>query len=66
MIKLNRDEKASIRHALMHLESNNIHKSETFSGSWYCGNKEQFIRRHIKALALIRSLCEGEGTQKGV
>ncbi len=66
MIKLNRDEKASIRHALMHVEANNIHKSEHINGSWYCGNKEQFVARHIKALALLRSLCEGEGTSKGV
>ena len=66
MLILTRDEKASIRHALIHVEANNIHKSETFSGSWYCGNKEQFVKRHIKALALLRSLCEGEGTSKGV
>ena len=66
MIKLNKDEKASLKHALMHVESNKIHKSEHISGSWYCGNKEQFVTRHKKALALLRSLCEGKGTPEGV
>jgi hypothetical protein len=65
MLKLSRDDKASIRHALMHVEANNIHKSEHINGSWYCGNKEQFVTRHKKALALLRALAEGKDTSKG-
>ena len=65
-MKLNRDEKASIRHALMHLEQNKIIQNDTWTGGgWYCGNKEQFFKRHVKALALLRSLCEGKGASKG-
>jgi len=45
MLKLSRDEKASIRHALMH--------------------KVNFFKRNIKALALLKELCEGKGTSKG-
>jgi hypothetical protein len=65
MIKLNRDEKASIRHALMHVENNRVHEEENLFGGWYCGNREQFVKRHIKALALLRALAEGKGTSKG-
>ena len=65
MIKLSKDEKASIRHALMHMEVNKILEPEEYSG-WYCGNKEQFVKRHKKALALLRALAEGKDTSKGV
>ena len=55
--RLNRDERASIAHALMHLTANKIADDEYdgYSG-WYCGNKDQFIKRHKKAVALMRSL----------
>ena len=66
MLKLTRDEKASLKHALMHLEANKIFSFKTGYGEgWYCGNKAQFVKRHIKALLLLRSLCEGKGTSKG-
>ena len=64
MLKLNRDDRSSIRHALMHVEVNKILDPTSYKG-WYCGNKEQFIARHKKALALLRSLCEGKGASKG-
>ena len=63
-IRLSRDDRASIRHALMHLEVNKILDPASYKG-WYCGNKEQFFKRHVKALALLRSLCEGKGASKG-
>ena len=65
MLKLSKDEKASLKHALMHLEANKIADGDYYIHGWYCGNKEQFVERHKKALALLRSLCEGKGTSKG-
>ena len=55
--RFNRDDKASIAHALMHLEANKI-ADDDFPGygGWYCGNREQFVKRHKKAVALMRSL----------
>ena len=57
--RFNRDDKASIAHALMHLETNKIADDNFgypgYSG-WYCGNREQFVKRHKKAIALMRSL----------
>ena len=53
--RFNRDERANIAHALMHLEANKITDSSAYGG-WYCGNKEQFVKRHIKAVAFMRSL----------
>ena len=50
--RFNRDEKASIAHALMHLETNKI-ADDDYPGhsGWYCGNREQFVERHKKAVA---------------
>ena len=64
--RFNRDERASIAHALMHLTTNKIADDDYpgYSG-WYCGNKAQFVQRHKKAVALMRSLltpnaeCQG-------
>ena len=55
--RFNRDDKASIAHALMHLETNKI-ADDDYPGhsGWYCGNREQFMERHKKAVALMRSL----------
>ena len=53
--RFNRDERASLAHALMHLEDNDIADTATYGG-WYCGNRDQFIKRHIKAIALVQSL----------
>jgi len=45
--RFNRDDKASIAHALMHLETNKI-ADDDYPGhsGWYCGNREQFVKRH--------------------
>jgi hypothetical protein len=53
--RFNRDERASIAHALNHLETNKI-ADDDYSGGWYCGNRERFVKRHKKAVALMRSL----------
>ena len=55
--RFNRDDRASIAHALMHLTANKIADDDYpgYSG-WYCGNKAQFVQRHKKAVALMRSL----------
>ena len=55
--RFSRDDRASIAHALMHLETNKIADDDYPSHSgWYCGNREQFVKRHKKAVALMRSL----------
>ena len=55
--RFNRDQKANIAHALMHLEGNKIGDDTYLDRSgWYCGNKEQFIKRHRKAIAFMREL----------
>lgn len=55
--RFNRDDKASIAHALMHLETNKIADDDYHGqGGWYCGNREHFVKRHKKAVALMRSL----------
>jgi hypothetical protein len=54
-MKTTRDERANLAHALMHLEANKIADANT-CGGWYCGNKEQFIKRHFKAIAFVKSL----------
>ena len=53
--KLSRENRANIAHALMHLEANKITDPD-YSGGWYCGNRNQFIRRHIKSIAFLESL----------
>ena len=47
--RFSREERANLAHALRHLEANKIADGGTCSG-WYIGNKEQFIKRHIKAI----------------
>jgi len=48
------DDKASLAHALRHLTANKI--AEPGMSGWYCGNRAQFVRRHKKAIALMRQL----------
>lgn len=55
-MKLNREEAANLAHAVMHLEANHIDTSY-FEG-WYCGNKSQFIKRHVKAKAMLKKWLE--------
>jgi hypothetical protein len=55
--RFNREERANLAHALMHLEDNKIADDST-RGGWYCGNKEQFTKRHVKAIAFVRLLLE--------
>jgi len=52
--KITIDEKKSLSHALVHLRANKIHEEEW--GGWYYGNKSQFIKRHIKSIALLERL----------
>ena len=53
--RFSREERANLAHALMHLEANKIADASAYGG-WYCGNREQFVKRHKKAVALMRSL----------
>jgi hypothetical protein len=47
------DELACIEHALDHLKANKIAEENSSSG-WYRGNRDQFVKRHKKALAVLR------------
>lgn len=53
--RFNRDERANLAHALTHLEANKIADTSAYGG-WYCGNKEQSVNRHVKAVAFVQSL----------
>ena len=53
--RFNREDRANLAHALMHLEANKIADASVYGG-WYCGNKGKFIKRHVKAVAFVRSL----------
>ena len=55
--RFGRDERVNLAHALMHLEANTIANADASAcGGWYCGSKEQFVKRHVKAVAFVRSL----------
>lgn len=49
-----REERANLAHALDHLLQNKI--AESGCSGWYCGNRVQFIKRHMKAINFVRSL----------
>jgi len=54
-----RDERASLAHALFHLTENHITDDrEPYKHGWYCGNREHFINRHKKAIALLQSILK--------
>jgi len=52
--KFSRDEKSLIAHALMHITHNRIDSGD----GWYCGNREQFVKRHKKAVELMQSFLK--------
>ena len=63
--RFNQDERASIAHALMHLEANKIADDDYPGyGGWYCGNREQFVIRHKKAVAMMRSFLTQNTARK--
>lgn len=61
--RFTRDEKANLAHALMHLEANNIAEASAYGG-WYHGNKKQFVNRHVKAVAFVRSLLKSNNRRE--
>jgi hypothetical protein len=57
-MKLTKDEKKSLAHALMHVKANKIHEPLTLGG-WHCGNRSNFVKRHKKAIdLLLRMIAE--------
>ena len=63
--RFNQDERASIAHALLHLEANKIADDDYPGyGGWYCGNREQFVIRHKKAVAMMRSFLTQNTARK--
>lgn len=60
-MKFTKDELRSIRHALEHLVSNRIDNPKSqFGGAWYSGDRKKFVRRHVKAKALLAKILEGK------
>ena len=62
---LSREERSNIAHALLHLRANKI-TDPAYPGGWYCGNREKFISRHVKAIAFLESLLETSVTKENV
>lgn len=54
--RFSRDEKSSLAHALDHVLVNKIADDGCLQSGWYCGNREQFVARHKKSIAFLRSL----------
>lgn len=49
--------------ALMHLLANKIGENETDDGhAWHMGNREDFVKRHAKAVAMIREWMASYGS----
>ena len=60
-MKLTREEKRNLQHALEHVENNEIHKQWALQfsfDSYYTGNKEHFIKRHEKTIAMLHRWLE--------
>jgi hypothetical protein len=58
------DEAVSLAHCLTHLMDNTIDTDHPNERSWYYGNQEQFIKRHRKAIALIKSFLRNNKAKK--
>jgi len=48
----------NLKHILLHLKANHIHEKTDDGRGWYCGNKSQFVGRHVKAIEMIESMME--------
>ena len=55
---MTKDERANLIHALQHLEANEIADDTYRSYGWYRGDKGKFVKRHIKAIAFLRTLLK--------
>jgi hypothetical protein len=58
MNELKHQARNNIMHAVYHLEQNKIHIPGR-TGGWYCGNKEQFIARHVAAIEYFTGQLNG-------
>ena len=61
---MTQEERKNIEHALLHLGANKIADYETpghgVGGGWYAGNREHFVERHRKAIAMFQDMLKGE------
>jgi hypothetical protein len=59
MNKLSKENRKNLAHALLHLRVNRIHEQMPDGDlAWYCGNRKEFVERHVKATAFIESLLK--------
>ena len=56
--KISRDELANLKHALEHVKTNKI-LCPTFQSGWYHGNRQHFIKRHLKTIRMLEGLIQG-------
>jgi hypothetical protein len=60
MNELKHQARNNIMHAVYHLEQNKIHIPGRTG--WYCGNKQQFIERHVAAIEYFKGQLNGKFT----
>jgi len=62
------DKRKNIEHALLHLRANKIADEQKpghgVGGGWYAGNKELFVERHRKAIAMFQDMLDKEPKSK--
>ena len=56
-MKLTKEQRKNLEHALMHLLDNRIAELCDYDG-WFVGNKDYFIRRHKKAIKMLEDWLE--------
>ena len=64
MSKLTHQARNNIMHAVYHLEQNKIHIPGRTG--WYCGNKQQFIARHVAAIEYFKLQLSGSPCGKKI
>ena len=58
-MKLTIEERKNLEHCMKHLKNNKVGQDGPFSG-WYTGKKAVFIKRHEKAMKMLKRWLEDE------
>lgn len=57
-LNFNREECANFKHALDHVLGNRIADPLYSYKGWYSGREDQFIRRHLKTIAMLKEFIK--------
>jgi hypothetical protein len=59
---MTQEERKNIEHALLHMRANKIadYDKPVHGGGWYAGNREHFVERHRKAIAMFQDMLDEE------